>query len=325
MRRREFIMLLGGSAAWPFAARAQQAVPTIGFLSLASPKPYARNVSAFLQGLGEAGYVEGQNVTIEYHWAEGRYDQLPKMAADLVRRQVTVIAASGTTAAFAAKAATTSIPIVFTSSGDPVQLGLITSLSQPRGNLTGATPMNIEVGPKRLELLHELVPTANVMALLINPANPTAAIQTSQMQAAAATLGLQLHVLDASAERDFNTAFARLIELKVGGLVISSADAFFASRSEQLAALTVRHAVPAIYQTREFAVAGGLVSYGGKPQASYYLAGIYVGRILNGAKPADLPVQQATSFELIVNLKTARTLGLTVPLPLLGRADEVIE
>ena len=327
MRRREFIKLIAcATAVWPRAVRAQQpARPTIGFLSSASPTGYAPRVRSFLAGLGETGYAEGQNVTIEYHWAEGRSDQLEKMAADLVRRQVTVIAASGTSAAFAAKARTTSIPIVFTSSGDPVRLGLIASLSQPGGNLTGAAQMNVEVGPKRLELLHELVPRAKVVGLLINPANPTAEIQSSEMQAAAATLGLQLHVLAAGTERDFDSAFARSVELKVGGVVISSTDAFFASHSELFAALTVRHRLPAIYQTREFAVAGGLASYGGSTEVSYHWAGIYAGRILNGAKPADLPIQQATKFELIVNLKTARTLGLTISPSLLARADEVIE
>jgi putative ABC transport system substrate-binding protein len=325
LKRREFITLLGGAVAWPMAARAQQAMPTIGFLSSASPTGYAARVRAFLQGLGETGYAEGQNVRIEYHWAEGRSDHLAKMAADLVRRQVSVIAASGTPAAFAAKAVTTSIPIVFTSSGDPVQLGLITSLNQPGGNLTGAVQMNIEVGAKRLELLHELVPTAKVVGLLINPANPTTEIQSSEMRAAAATLGLQLHVLAAGTELDFDSAFERAVQLNVAGVVIASADSFFASHSEQLAALTVRHRVPAIYQTREFAVAGGLASYGGSTDVSYHLAGIYAGRILNGAKPADLPIQQATKFALIVNLKTARTLDLTVPLPLLASADEVLE
>jgi putative ABC transport system substrate-binding protein len=328
MRRRDFITFVGGAAAaWPFAARAQQpAVPVIGFLNGASADTYAQFVRAFRQGLGEAGYAEGQNVTIEYRWADGQYDRLPDLMADLVRRQVAVIAATSTPAALTAKAASTNIPIVFTTAGDPVRLGLVTSLSRPGGNVTGATQLNLEVSPKRLELLHELVPTATDFAYLVNPTNPIVA-QTGapNLLAAARTLGLTLHVLNASSDRELELALASVAQLRVGGLVLGAADAFFNSRSRQLGELTARHKVPTIYQGREFVAAGGLASYGGSVTDSYRLAGVYTGRILKGEKPADLPVQQSAKVEMILNLKTARALGLTVSLPLLGRADEVIE
>ena len=329
MQRREFIMLLGGAAAvWPLAARAQQsALPVVGYISAASAQSYAqqRQLSAFLKGLTEAGYVDGRDVTIEYSWAEDRIDRLPAMVADLVHRQVAVIATTTTPAALAAKVATTTIPIVFELGGDPVQLALVPSLNRPGSNVTGVTHTNQQLAPKRLQLLQELVPTASVMALLVSPAYPTVAeTNTKEVQAAARTLGLELHVLNAGTERDFDGVFTKLIQLRAGGLVIGGG-AFLISSSEQLAALTVRHAVPAIFFGREFAVAGGLLSYGADIPDAYRLAGIYTGRVLKGEKPADLPVQQATKVELIINLKTAKALAITVPNTLIGRADEVIE
>jgi putative ABC transport system substrate-binding protein len=326
MRRREFITLIGGAAAaWPLAAEAQQGtLPVIGFLNSASPGPYARYVAAFRQGLKDVGYVEGQSVTIDYRWAHGQYERLPAMAAELVHRPVAVLAATSTPAALAAKAATTMVPTVFTTASNPVELGLVESLSRPGGNLTGATQLNVEVGPKRLELAHELVPTATIVGLLVNPTNPVAKTLARDLETAARTLGVQLHVLHASTERDIDDAFAALVQRRAGALVIA-ADVFFNSRSEQLGALTLRHAVPTVYGYQEFVTAGGLMSYGGSITDSYRWAGNYSGRILKGEKPADLPVQQSTKVELIINLKTAKALGLTVPQSLLARADEVIE
>jgi putative ABC transport system substrate-binding protein len=326
-RRRHFITLLGGAAAaWPLAARAQQpAMPVVGFLNFASTDGYRPMVTAFRQGLQEFGYVEGRNVAIEFRWAEGRSDRLPAMAADLVHRQVTVIAATTTPAALAAKAATTTIPIVFEMGGDPIRLGLVASFNRPGGNVTGVTQLNTEVTPKRLELLHELLPTATVIALLVNPTDPVLAeANTRNLQAAARAFGLQPHVLHASTERDFDEVFASLIQLRAGGLVIGP-DSFLLGRSAQLAALTVRYGVPAVFEGREFVAAGGLASYGGNQADSYRLAGVYTARIVKGEKPSELPVQRGTKVELFLNLKTAKALGVTVPLPLSGRADEVIE
>ncbi len=326
MRRREFLGVLGGAVTpWPLAARAQQpAMPVIGFLNSESPDLFAYLARAFRQGLSETGFVEGRNVAIEYRWADGQYDRLPALVADLIRRQVTVIAANSPAPVLAARAATTTIPIVFSTGYDPVAAGLVASLARPGGNLTGVTTLTAEVGPKRVELLHELVPTATI-ALLVNPAAvPYVETISRDLQAAARTLGLQFHMLYASTVRDLDAVFATLPDLRAGGLVIGS-DPFFNSRAEQLAALAIRHGVPAIYQYREFAAAGGLMSYGGSLTDMYHRVGVYTGRILKGEKPADLPVQQSTKVELIINLKTANTLGLTFPLPLLGRADEVIE
>jgi putative ABC transport system substrate-binding protein len=313
IRRREFIFTLGGAAAaWPLAAHAQQpAMPVIGFLNADSPQRYGQPLSAFLKGLGETGYVDGRNVAIEYRWAEGQYDRLPAMATDLVHRQVTVIAATSTAAALAAKAATTTIPIVFEMGSDPVRLGLINSLNRPDGNITGVTQLNWEVIPKRLELLHELLPTARVMALLVNPTDSVyAEMQSRAVLAAAHTLGLELHVLNASTEDDFDSVFANVGHLRAGGLVIGGG-AFFYSRIKQLAALAIRHAVPAVFQS--------------EVTDAYRLAGVYTGRVLKGDRLADLPILQATKVELFINLKTAKALGITVPLPLSGRADEVLE
>ena len=307
MQRRQFIALLGGTAAaWPVAAHAQQPVmPVIGFLSSTSPDLYAKRLRAIQLGLKEAGYVEGQNVAIEYRWADDHYDRLPALAAELVHRHVDVIAAAATPSAVAAKAATATIPIVFAVGGDPVKMGLVPSLNRPGGNVTGITALNIEMGPKRLELLHQVIPTATIIALLVNPTSPATETITRDAQAAARALGLQLHVLHASSDRDFDTVFATAAQLRAGALVISP-DVLFTSRSQQLAKLTVDHAVPAIYEFREFAAAGGLMSYGSNETEYYRLFGTYTGRILKGEKPADLPVVQSTKVEMILNLKTAR-------------------
>jgi putative ABC transport system substrate-binding protein len=326
MRRRDFITVIAAATACSFAARAQQPMPVIGFLNAAFAAGYRGPLSAFLKGLGETGYTDGQNVAIQYRWAEGHNDRLPAMAADLVRSQVTVIAATSTPAALAAKTATSMIPIVFETGGDPIKLGLVTSLNRPGGNVTGAASLAVEVmAAKGLELLHELIPTGRVVALLVNPNDPAAADpQEREVLRAARILGLEVHVLNAGAEREFDDVFAKLEELRASALMIS-ADAFFTSHSEQLATLAVRHAIPAVYARREFAAAGGLLTYGSDITESYRLAGIYTGRVLKGDKPADLPVQQATKVELIVNLKAAKALGINVPLPILGRADAVIE
>jgi putative ABC transport system substrate-binding protein len=322
--RRQFISTLSGAAvAWPLAARAQQAaMPMIGFLNGGSPDGFATNVNAFHQGLKEAGYVDGQNVAIEYRWANDQFDRLAGLADDLVRRGVSVIVAN-TPANLVAKAATNTIPIVFTTGGNPVQLGLVAGLDRPGGNVTGVTQLSCETSAKRLELLHELVPAVKVAALLVNPTDP-GFTETKEMESAADRLGLQLHVLRASTEGDLDGVFANLTQLRAGGLVISPGT-FFINHSEQLAALALRHLVPAIYEYRRFAAAGGLASYGGNILESYRLAGVYTGRILKGDKPADLPVQQSTKIELFINLKTAKILGITVPQTLLVAADEVIE
>jgi putative tryptophan/tyrosine transport system substrate-binding protein len=326
MKRREFIAGLGSATAWPVVARAQQAaMPVVGYLNSGSGED-ARLLAAFRQGLKEVGYVERENVSIEYRFAQNQYDRLPELAADLVRRQVAVIAATGgPPPALAAKAATTTIPIVFNMGVDPVALGLVASLNRPGGNLTGVSSLNVELGQKRLELLHELVPTATTVALLLNPTNASVAERLSRdLQAAARTLGLQLHVLHASSEPDFDAAFATSVQLRAGALVIGT-DGFLITRTAQLASLALRYAMPTMFQFREFAAAGGLMSYGGRVTDEYHLVGSYAGRILKGEKPGDLPVQQATRIELIINMKTAKALGLTVPQSILLRADEVIE
>jgi putative ABC transport system substrate-binding protein len=325
MRRRDFIILLAGAMdGWPSALRAQQkAMPVIGHLSSESPGPDAPFVAAFHQGLIETGYVEGQNVAIEYRWAEGRYDRLPGLAADLVGRKVDVIQPGGTPSALAAKSATSTIPVVFIV-GDAVAAGLVPSLARPGGNLTGVSLLTFELMAKRLELLSELVPQASVIALLVNANSAMAERIMRDVQEAARAKGVQLHILKAGTEDEIDAAFATLVQLHAGALLVGT-DPFFNSRREQLAALASRHAVPAIYEWREFAEAGGLISYGPSLPAANRQVGIYVGRILNGAKPADLPVQQPTTFELVVNLNTAKALGLTVPPLILARADEVIE
>jgi putative ABC transport system substrate-binding protein len=325
MRRRELMLLLGGAMTAARGLRAQQkAMTVIGYLSGRSPSVDAPNVAAFLQGLSETGYVEGQNLTIEYRWAEGRYDELPALAADLVGRKVDVIAAFGMPSVSSAKSATSTIPIVFFIATDPVGLGLVASLARPGANLTGFSHISAELMPKRLELLSELVPQARVIALLVNPNNANAEPMMRDVQEAARAKGLQLPILKAGSESEIDAAFATLVQLQAGALVVST-DPFFFSRRDQLVALASRHAVPAIYEWREFPAAGGLISYGTSLTAVDRQVGVYAGRILKGAKPADLPVQQPTTFELVVNLNTAKALGLTVPPSILARVDEVIE
>jgi putative tryptophan/tyrosine transport system substrate-binding protein len=327
MRRRDLLTLVGaGLIVRPAAAGAQKKqkpMPVIGYLSFASPGPFAPLVAALRQGLSETDYVEGQNVAIEYRWAEGHYDRLPALAADLVGRKVDVIAASGPPSALAAKSATSTIPIVF-SSGDPIGEGPVTSLARPGANLTGVSLFTAELMPKLVELLSELVPQAGVIALLVNPNNPNTEPMIRDVQQAARAKGVQLPILKAGAEGEIDAAFASLVQLHVGGLVVGT-DRFFNSRREQLVALAARYTVPAIYEWREFVAAGGLISYGSSLAAAYRQVGIYAGRILKGAKPADLPVQQPTTFELVVNLNNAKELGLTVPPSILARATEVIE
>lgn len=324
MKRREFIAILGGAVLMPLAVRAEQAMPVIGLINGTSARQYEPQVAAFREGLRQAGFVDGENVTIEYRWAEGDYSRLPALAADLVKRQVAVIVAN-TPANIAAKKATDTIPVVFTTASDPVQIGLVTSLSHPGGNVTGVSQLNASLGPKRLELARELLPASTDVAVLVNPKDPPRAEKIlADAQAAADRLGLHLHVLHAGTETDIETALAGFAQTKASALVVG-ADAFFNAHASLLAEATLRHNVPTIYEYTEFTEAGGLMSYSGDIKESYRWAGIYAGRILKGAKPGDLPVQQSTTVQLIVNLKAAKALGITVPLSLLGRADKIIE
>jgi putative ABC transport system substrate-binding protein len=325
LNRREVITLLGGAAAWPLGARAQQrSMPTIGFLNGTSVQGYGQFLVAFRQGLNEVGYIEGQNVAIEYRWAEGHYERLPALAADLVRRRVDVIAATSTPANLIAKQATTTVPVVFTTSSDPVELGLVASLSHPGGNVTGAVTLNIEVGSKRLELLRTMVPAAGVIGVLINPSRPGAADQSRVFEEDAHVLGLQVQVLSAGTEGEIEAAFTRLGAERGNALLVNT-DAFLFSRRDQIVELANRHAIPAIFDRREYVKVGGLMSYGGSVTDVYRLAGNYAGRILKGEAPATLPVQQSTKIELVINLKAAKALGLTIPPTLLAIADDVIE
>jgi len=327
MRRREFITLIGGAATtWPLSARAQQpAIPVIGFLGSELPDLYVDRLRALRQGLNEAGFVEGRNVMIEYRWAEGQYDRLPGLADDLVRRRVTVMVATSTPAVLAAKAATTTIPIAFLTGTDPVAMGVVASLNRPGGNMTGVSNLSTAMGVKQLELLHAVVPSATVIALLVNPTDPIIVETLSKdLQTAAHAIQREILVVSASTEREIDTAFTTLVQRKVGALVVGN-DPFFNARPDQLVALAARHAVPAIYPYREFVSAGGLMSYGSNLADDYRLVGVYTGRILKGEKPSDLPVQQSTKVELVLNYKTAKALGITFPISLLGRADEVIE
>lgn len=326
-RRREFIGLLGGAAAWPLAAGAQQqTTPVIGFLGAASgAQGYAGPVASFLKALAAAGFIQGRNVTIEYRWAEGAPERLPALVSDLIERRVNVIVATSTPAALAAKAATTTIPIVFETAADPVSIGLVESLNRPGANVTGVTQLSVGIVSKDLEILHQMLPSARTVALLVDPANPALAEpETKEVQSAAQTLGLDVRVLNARSEADFEPTFAQAIKLNAGGLVIG-ADPLFTDHSVELAALAVRHALPAVYKGREFAAAGGLLSYGLDINKTFYVAGTYAGRILKGESVAELPVQQPTDIEMFLNLKSAKVLGINVPLPLLGRADEVFE
>ena len=325
MQRRKFIALLSSAAAWPLVARAQQpAMPVIGFLRVGTPKGSKVQWDAFRQGVREAGYIEGQTVTIEYRWAEGHDDRLPVLAADLVRRRINVIVAAGTPAALAAKGVTTTIPIVFETAGDPVKLGLVASLNRPGGNITGVTQLSSELVSKRLGLLHDLVPAATLIGLLVNPTDPRTETQMKDMQEAGHALGLQVHVLNASTESEITLAFATLSQLRIGALLVGTSD-LFVERREQFVALAARQGLPVIYQYREYAAAGGLISYGASLTDSYRQVGIYTGRILKGEKPADLPVMRPTKFELVINLISAKALGLTIPSGVLAIADDVIE
>ena len=327
MQRRDFIkaIISSAAAAWPFATPAQQlAMPMIGFLHTGSPGPYQHLVAAFHQGLKETGYVDGQNVIIEFRWAEGHYDRLPAMVADLVRRKANIIAAVTTPAALAAEASKTTIAIIFDTAGDPVRLGLVANLNRPGRNITGVAWLGSELVAKRLGLLRDLIPTAAAIGLLVNPSDPRTKAQVKDMQEAAHALGLQIHIVNASSEGELNAAFAKLTELRVSALIVGTGE-LFNSRTEQLAGWTAQLKLPAIYQAREFVTAGGLMSYGASRIDAYRQAGIYVGRVLKGEKASDLPVSQSTKFELVINLKTAKALGLVIPSGVLAIADEVVE